>query len=487
MQFIKVGSTLLSILIFTSCHNTEVKQPDPFTQRDYWNNQALNDILPLWTNHVVDSGHGSYYSTLDVNWKPVHDTVRFPSMMARHLFSYSVGYMMSGEESHLSMARGIKDYLLQHAWDEKYGGWYDALTPEGKVLQNSKSTFVQLYVITGLTLYYVVTHDPEVRSYIDQSNNLLEEKVWDHEQGGYFDNLNQDWTLKNEVKTISSQLAPSSGYLLYLYLATREEKYLTQSERIMDTIMNRMSDPTTGWILETFDKELKYQAGKADETEINIGHNIEVAWTLLLLHMINQREAYRTQAKALADRIHQYGFNASSGVWYATIGNQRPEIHSTYSYWWIQAYGQMFDLCLARLYPEGGYVDTFSKGARFWDAYFLDKQRGDTYLGVTENGVVTDDRKANQFKASYHNMEHCLLNSLYLSCWIHPEPVTLYFKITECADGEMLYPLPIETLDATIREVRINEQSYTIDGAIKGAIKLPALKDASISVTLSNE
>jgi mannobiose 2-epimerase len=405
-------------------------------------------------------------------------------MIARHLFSYSVGFLMSGDERYITMAHNLKDYLLKHAWDEKYGGWYDALTPDGKALQTSKSTFVQLYVITGLTLYYVVTHDQEVRRYIDQSNDLLEEKVWDPEHGGYFDNLNQDWTLKNEVKTISSQLAPSSGYLLYLYLATREEKYLAQSERIMDTIMKKMADPNTGWIQEAFDKELKYQPGKADENEINIGHNIEVAWTLLRLYMINQREGYRTQAKALADRIHQYGFNPSSGVWYATIANQQSDMHSQYSYWWIQAYGQMFDLCLARLYPEGGYVDSFRKGAQFWDSYFLDKQRGDTYLGVTETGEVTDDRKANQFKASYHNMEHCLLNSLYLSCWINHETVTLHFRITESAEGELLFPLPIEMPSAAVKEVSINHQPYSMVSSPAGAIKLPALKEGVVAVTL---
>lgn len=487
MQMFRLSVTMLAILVANSCSKNAERQPDPFIKSEYWNNQALKDILPHWTNHVVDSTHGSYYSTLDVNWKPVNDTVRFPSMIARHLFSYSVGYMLSGDEQYISMARNLKDYLLHHAWDEKYGGWYDALNPDGKVLQTSKSTFVQLYVITGLTLYYMVTHDREVRSYIDKSNDLLEEKVWDHEHGGYFDNVNQDWTLKNEVKTISSQLAPSSGYLIYLYLATREEKYLTQSERIMDTIMKKMTDPKTGWILETFDKELKYQPGKADETEINIGHNIEVAWTLLRLYMINQREDYRVQAKTLADQIHQFGFNSSSGMWYATIGNQQSEAHSKFSYWWIQAYGQMFDLCLARLYPESGYVVSFSKGAQFWDSYFVDKQRGDTYLGVTETGEVTDDRKANQFKASYHNMEHCLLNSLYLSSWINREPVTLHFKIEEAEEGELLYPLPVETLDASIKEVRINDNAYSIRDSPKGAVILPDLKDSKIAITLGNE
>ena len=484
---IKISLILLAVLVYTSCQHKKAEPSDPFTHGEYWNRQAFEDILPHWTSHVIDSANGSFYTTLDVDWKPDHDTVRFPSMIARHLFSYSVGYMLSGDEQYIAMARKLKDYLLQYAWDNENGGWVDALSPDGQVLYTRKSTFVQLYVITGLTLYYVVTHDREVRSYIDKSNDLLEEKVWDHENGGYFDNLNQDWTLQNDSKTIRAQLAPSSGYLLYLYMATREDKYLKQSERIMDTIMEKMIDPETGWVLEAFDKKLNYQAGRADETEINIGHNIEVAWTLLRLYMINQREGYLTQSKTLADRLHQFGFDSTKGAWYATIGNQQPEKHSDYTYWWIQAYGQMFDLCLARLYLDGGYVSTFSKGAAFWDASFLDKKRGDTYLGVTLNGEVTDDRKANQFKASYHNMEHCLLNSLYLSCWVNKQPVTLHFKITNSTEGEILYPVPIEMLNATLKNVSINNEPYSDESTYVDFVKLPVLRDGKVTVTLSPE
>jgi len=487
MKLIKISLTLLTLFACASCQNRKTETTDPFTRQEYWNRQAIEDILPNWTSHVIDSANGSFYTTLDVNWKPDHDTVRFPSMIARHLFSYSVGYMFSGDEQYMVMAKKMKDYLLQYAWDKEYGGWFDALSPDGQVLRPTKSTFVQLYVITGLTLYYVVTHDHEVRGFIDKSNDLLEEKVWDRENGGYFDNLNQDWTLQNDAKTISAQLAPSSGYLLYLYLATRENKYLKQSERILDTIMEKMVDPETGWVLEAFDKKLNYQPGKGDETEINIGHNIEVAWTLLRLYMINQREDYLAQAKTLADRLHQYGFDSTKGVWYATIGNQQSEKHSNFTYWWIQAYGHMFDLCLARLYPDGGYVATFSKGAAFWDAAFLDKKRGDTYLGVTLNGDVTDDHKANQFKASYHNMEHCMLNSLYLSCWINKEPVTLHFKITNSTEGEILYPLPVEMLYATVKNVTINNELYSDGSTSADFVKLPALREGKVSITLSPE
>ena len=52
----------------------------------------------------------------------------------------------------------------------------DALQPSGDPMEYSKSTFVQVYVITGLAMYYTVTHDKEILDYINKSNDLLEQK-----------------------------------------------------------------------------------------------------------------------------------------------------------------------------------------------------------------------------------------------------------------------------------------------------------------------
>lgn len=479
----KIAFTLLLTFLSAACNREQ--QINPFVQSEYWKKQALNDILPPWKLHAMDSAHGSFFCTLDDHWKPVGDNVKFPSMISRHLFSYSSAYLMSGNEEYLNMAQEIKTYLFDNAWDNQYGGWFDALAPDGEPLQEGKSTFVQLYVITGLSMYYFVTHDPEVLDYINQSNDLLEKKAWDHNSGGYFDALERNWTVSSEVKSLSSQLAPVSGYLLYLYMATRDKKYLDQAERVCDVIIRNMIDTKSGWVLENFDKNWKQLPGKLNEQEINIGHNIEIAWSLLRLHLLNNRPDYLKVGTALADRVHQYGFNSENGFWFATIGNEHPDQHSDFTYWWIQAYGNMFDLCLSRLYPEQHYVDNFKKGAAFWHTYFLDKEKGDTHLSVLENGDVKDGQKANQFKASYHNLEHCLLNYLYLACWVNREPVTLYFKITSSKSGDALHPVPIEMLDAQFTDIRINDEPYS--STIKDFINLPELKDAAVTVTVRSQ
>jgi hypothetical protein len=234
-----------------------------------------------------------------------------------------------------------------------------------------------------------------------------------------------------------------------------------------------------------FDKNWKYlPPAKKDHQEVNIGHNIEAAWSLARLHRLNQRPGYLTAAKALSDSIHQYGVKPENGFWYSSIGNEHPGQHSDFTYWWIQAYGNMFDLYMAGLYPaDASYTNTFVKGATFWNDHFVDRARGDTHFSVRYNGEVIDRQKANQFKAAYHSMEHCLLNFLYLGCWVNPQPFTLHFQISAAKAGEKFFPLPVEKLDAVIGQVRINNEVYAFERSQDGAVTLPSLSNASVAVT----
>jgi hypothetical protein len=101
-----------------------------------------------------------------------------------------------------------------------------------------------------------------------------------------------------------------------------------------------------------------------------------------------------------------------------------------------------------------------------------------------EDGHIKQSQKANQYKASYHSVEHCLLNYLYLGCWVNPGPVTLYFNLTSNAQGELLYPLPIEKLNYRITGVRISGKDFKSTTANESFVELPVLKDAKVALTI---
>ncbi|MCK4638937.1 MAG: AGE family epimerase/isomerase, partial [Bacteroidales bacterium] len=203
----------------TDVEKTTVSDTNVF-EGNFWKNQALTDILPYWTKYSLDTVDGAFITHLDRSWNQIKGTEKYPSMISRHIFSYSVAYLFTGEDKYLKIASDAVDFLLEHAWDKEYGGWYDKLDKQGNPIETTKGSFIQFYTNTGLALYYLVTHDKNVLQHIERSNEIAETKRRDSINGGFFNLLNRDLSVKSYDKSFSSEVVPVSSYMLYLYLAT---------------------------------------------------------------------------------------------------------------------------------------------------------------------------------------------------------------------------------------------------------------------------
>ncbi|MEA1896362.1 MAG: AGE family epimerase/isomerase [Bacteroidota bacterium] len=485
---------LLFIFILTGCSNPgnqenadvegSLAADTNIFEGNFWKNQALSEILPFWTKYSLDTIDGAFITHLDRSWNQINGTEKYPSMISRHVFSYSVAYLFTGEEKYLKIASDAVDFLLEHAWDKEYGGWYNCLDKQGNPIDTTKGSFVQFYTNTGLALYYLVTHDKNVLEHIEISNEIAETKRRDSINGGFFNLLNRDLSVKSYEKSFSSEVVPVSSYMLYLYLATRDDKYLHQAERIMMMALNKMKDPETNWILESFDKDWNYEIRTDNlENEINVGHNQEVVWMFYRLYLLTGKKEYLDLTKIITEKIYKWGFG-DNGVWYTSVGRTNPSFHNDFSYWWIQAYGNMFDLFRYKLTGDKEYLDHFKKGADFWNQYFIDKKYGDTYVGVFLDGKIKDDKKAGKYKTSYHTMEYCLLTYLYLDLWVNKKPVELYYCIQSPQENEIFYPSPFEDLSVRVEEVTINGENWTNFNRDEAYINLPELEKVKLKVVL---
>ena len=113
----------------------------------------------------------------------------------------------------------------------------------------------------------------------------------------------------------------------------------------------------------------------------------------------------------------------------------------------------------------------------------MDYRNGDTFFSVDSSGKITDARKANQFKASYHNIEHCLINYLATSLWVNNDPVEIYFRIRSSADGDLLYPAILENSGISIKEA-LTDGKRSLPVNDDGAIVLPEITDNKVTVVL---
>lgn len=473
----------LVICVFLAGTAPSFAQPaDSLLQGTHWKTQGLTEIMSAWTEHARTE-EGVFYAELDRRWTPQDTTTQYPGMLARHIFSYAAAYLMRGEMAHLRHAEDALDFMIENGWDEQYGGWYSAVSRSGEILESDKDLFMQIYATTGLALYSITTQDERAQTYLQRSLQFLEDHAWDVQYGGYVDGLNRDGSVRAAHKDFSPQLAPLSGYLLYLYPATRDSTYLRKAERIMDLTLTHMQDDR-GWILERFEQDWTFLPDDPKNSHINVGHNLEVAWLLLRLYALTGKDKYRSEGLALTDQLLEYAFHTKSGAWRAQLNRTDPTEFRPTTTWWAHAYGNMLQLYAYRVTGNDRYLEAFRKGARFWNDHLVDREYGGSPTRVYLDGTLDDGAKAKRTKTSYHSLEHSLLCYLYLDLWVNETPVTLHYRIQK-PEGRRLHPLPIEATPH-IENVTVNDRPQTPPDTSDGSFRLPSEGPVEIEFELSS-
>jgi mannobiose 2-epimerase len=108
--------------------------------REWVKDAATRGLLDYWVKHSVEP-NGFIQENLDRQWKP-WGTQREATVngQGRQLYSMAVGYEMSKSKEYLgALTRGMD--FLRKMRDEEYGGYYDRVTPELKVINENKTGF----------------------------------------------------------------------------------------------------------------------------------------------------------------------------------------------------------------------------------------------------------------------------------------------------------------------------------------------------------
>jgi cellobiose epimerase len=138
--------------------------------REWVRTAATTGLTDYWVKHSVEA-NGFIQENLDRQWKP-WGTQRDASIngQGRQLYSMAVGYEMSkSKEYAAALARGM-DFLMKMR-DDEFGGYYDRVTPELKIINENKTGFSS-FALYSLSHAGRVTGD---KKYLDAAMVLFRE------------------------------------------------------------------------------------------------------------------------------------------------------------------------------------------------------------------------------------------------------------------------------------------------------------------------
>jgi len=483
----KVRTVLLPLLLTAEVTNSQHKE---VLNGEFWREQALTNIIPYWNEHVRDRQYGAFYMSLTRSWQPAPPWDKYPAMISRQVYGFSAAYLLSGDRKYVDVAREGVDYLLKHAWDKQYGGWFGVLTQTGEPKDPSKSVDLQLYTDVGLALYYFVTGDENVLSYVKESIRIRRTYARDKEFGGYYQVLRRDLGVKDSSKSKHSHFGYTSSLLLNLWMATRDPEILRFAEELVQISIERMKDPEYAWLRgfpSRFDRRWNFAPVIMDGNEvISAGAQLTGALALLRLYQLTGKEVYRMEGMRLGEQTTRYAWDSTRGGWYDIVERMPPHLlrgRPTVS-WWIQCYGSFLQLHLYHITGKKRHLDQFQKMAAFWNRYLLDSEFGGVFRTVSADGLPIDSEKAVVWKASYHEMEHAFLNYLYLNLHVNHRPAVLHFLLRDTKSQFKHFVSLVEDPSVQIAAVKMNGERWTSFNAKERYVIPPEGKEVKLEVTL---
>jgi len=472
---------LLFILIIINSLFATIQQSLDTTNPEYWKNQALFNLIPFWEN-TIDRDDGGFYTDVEENGSVWGPSKKYPRMISRIIFGFCAAYLLSGEDKYLEFAKHGIDYLINYGWDKENSGWFTYIDESGEPDNWDKDLFDQTYCNLGPVFYYFVTHDKNVLSFVEKTHKLMQEKAWDKKYGGYYSKVAKNWEKTTSKKSFNAQIDTCTAYLIYYYLATRDEKLLKDLKVLSDIVIKNMFDPNSGFIGEYYD-----ESWKSLDNSLLAGHNLKTGWVLIRMYYLTGNKKYLETAQKIAHAQIKYTWDKKNYGWFYRFERKNPASIDDSKDWWTQEEGNNLMIYLYYATGNNDYLEKFKSGTNFWDKYFIDKKYGECYQTLAADGTPTNKVKGTLYKSAYHSMEQALFLYLYLSLYIKKEEAILYFNLTNDNENEKHYVNLLEDNSIAIKKVEINGTEWNNFSREKCYITLPKGKNMKTKVILENK
>ncbi len=462
---------------------TEVKvEPVPKAlQSATWIKHLKKDILPFWTTPEAKGDPQGNYPTFrrmdgklpeaETQDKDKDPTVRYPRMLARQVYLYSMAYMITGETHLVQLAKDGCDHLSRYAWDEANGGWYARMEKNGAPIgEETKYAQDTAYVALAFAAYYFITRDPEIEKHLLATRDLIFSKYWDIKNKRVYDGLSFD--MKTEYDQwqdngweLVAQLDQINAYLLLaqpvLSDKTRQVQFLSDMNTLAHTMIKYFLQDGIFWGIHT-------KKGEYDTRHVDFGHTLKTYW---MLYLLDQRLPDNPYAKLVEDNVHKWlelAYDKENGTWgEKMLMDESGKLYAKYgSSWWI--YAEADQLAATLNFRDQRYREIIKKTAKNWLDYFVDNQYKEVYSDIKRDGAkgwdwtVDSTAKCFQWKNGFHSVEHALVMAIHGKVR-EGNPVELYFAVPTGTEDKFIarpYIFEGKEIDREMRgEMEVDKQT----------------------------
>lgn len=392
-------------------------------------NHLQNELLPFWTNRMIDEKHGGYITHFDESGNDTSEDEKSLIAQTRCLYTLSSAHRAGyGNGKLAEMATHGVNFLLDKMWDQEYGGFYWMADRKGNIKNHQKIIYGHSFAIYSLSEYTLATGDNRGVEYAEKIFDLLQKYCADTMYGGYWEMFRQDWTLcgpgsqGGDRKTLDVHMHLMEAFTT-LYECTQKEVHRRKLKEVIELLKTRIIHPKykTGvpqfykdwtvapqikfdiiWGWDRFSEE--GQKGNATDNTC-YGHNAEFAWLLNhALEVLNERPDDTVELFRI---IYNHTIDNGIDREYGGVFVEGPHSGGVYDRekeFWQQAEVLIGLLDASIILGDDKYWEAYKNVHRFVFDKVVNKKTGEWYPLLTRKGEPIWTHMGHSWKINYHTV-----------------------------------------------------------------------------------
>ena len=368
---------------------------------DSYRTALLDDIVPFWLDHSLDTEHGGYLFCLERDGT-VADTDKPMWIHGRFVWLLSTLCLEIGtRDEWLAAAKLGIDFMERYGTDSGDGRRYYSVTNDGRPLRKRRYVFTETFAIIAYAAYGRATGDPQ---WLRKADELLQSVLDLLANPGKLDPKIDPATRSGKALAVPMILI-NTAQELRRFGGTQNDTYTRLIDDCIEEVRRDFLKPEYRCVLE--------QVGPAGELidhydgrQINPGHGIELAWFILreAAERDNDAELIALGCKIL-DFQWEQGWDVEFGgiLYYRDAkGLSSPEYWHHMKFWWPHNEAEIATLMAFRLTGDSKYANWFEQVHRWSFEHFPDGEHGEWFGYLDRPGKPTSTLKGNFFKGPFH-------------------------------------------------------------------------------------
>ena len=362
------------------------------------------EFLKASCEELLNFGHrfpspngGSYY--LGDDGTPWKDRNRETWITCRMAHVYSLGLML-GHEGSGELADAALKGLRGELHDEKNGGWYAGVTPEGDIVPN-KQCYAHAFVILAASSALTAGRSG-AEELLDEALAVYDQYFWNEEEGLACDTWNTEFTVLDDYRGLNANMHTVEAFLAAGDVIG-DKKYHIRAGRIIDHVIGWAED--NSWrIPEHFTKEwvadLDCNRDRPDDPfkpyGATPGHGIEWARLITQWALANcgeekeELEKYLQAAEKLYTTAIKDGWNADGapGIVYTTDWNGKAVVRDRMH--WTLAEAINTSAVLYHVTGKEKYAKDYAEFMKYLDEVVMDHENGSWFHQLDETNHLKE-------------------------------------------------------------------------------------------------